>query len=54
MNSSKNSHQKTKQGKKNRQNPTTTQKNFKGSERVQMYELEDLRWLLCYEPFGPV
>ena len=54
MNSSKNSHKNKKQGKKIGQSLTAKQKTLKVSERVQTYALEDLRWLRCYEPFGPV
>ncbi len=50
----KNSHKNTKQGQKIGQSLTETQKNSKALKRVQIYELEDLRWLRCYEPFGPV
>ncbi len=54
MKGAKNSQKNTKQGQKIGQSLTKTQKNSKALERVQIYELEDLRWLQCYEPFGPV
>ena len=54
MNSSINSHKNTKQGQKIGQSLKKTKKNSKALKRVQMYELEDLRWLRFYEPFGPV